>query len=273
MSGGKRVFITGGASGLGRALAERYAKAGWRVAIGDINDQRGAETLSVLKGLGGVAEYCRCDVTQESDLIKVAAWLEQNWGGVDLVFNNAGVALSGNIEDVSLDDWQWVVDIDLLGVVRGCKAFVPLFKRQGSGHLVNVASLAGLVHPPRMAPYNTVKAAVVSLSETLYAELAASGIAVSVVCPGFFRSNLAETARTSDADSKRRTTRLVNKARRTSDDIAKVVIRGVERREFRILPDVDGRKAWRLKRMLPFPLFVKALNRMFTSGYKAAKAR
>src|SRR3546814_13789456 len=95
----------------------------------------------------------------------------EQFGGVDLLFNNAGVAQSGPIDETTMDDWQWIVDINLLGVVRGCRVFTPLMKTQGSGVIVNIASMAGLIHPPQMAAYNTTKAAVVALSETLKAEL------------------------------------------------------------------------------------------------------
>src|SRR5687767_3586044 len=125
-----RIFITGGASGLGRALAERCAKAGWRVCIGDVHDARGAETVAALKALGAEADFVRCDVTREEDLISVRDRLDTTWGGVDVVVNNAGVAQAGGIEDVSIDDWRWIVEINLLGVVRGCRVFTPVFRKQ-----------------------------------------------------------------------------------------------------------------------------------------------
>jgi len=102
----KRIFITGGASGLGRALAERYGRAGYRVCIGDINKKRGAETLSALRGLSVEAHFIDCDVTGEKDLQVAAKWLQVEWGGVDIVVNNAGVAVAGGIDEQSLADWQ-----------------------------------------------------------------------------------------------------------------------------------------------------------------------
>ncbi len=141
----RRVFITGAASGLGRALAERYARAGARVCLADIDDVRGAEALAQLQAGGATAHYLHCDVTSEADFEAAADWLRENWGGVDIVVNNAGVAQMGAIDATPLADWRWIVDINLLGVVRGCRAFAPLLRAEGGGTLVNIASMAGLV--------------------------------------------------------------------------------------------------------------------------------
>ncbi|WP_373096877.1 SDR family oxidoreductase [Zhongshania sp.] len=263
----KRVFITGGASGLGLALAKCFADAGYWVCIGDVNDGRGAEALAVLQAKT-TAHYCHCDVTQESALQTAADWLLSEWGGVDVVVNNAGVATAGGITEFPLSDWEWVVDINVLGVVRGCKVFAKLMQAQGSGHLVNIASLAGLISPPKMASYCATKAAVVAISEVLTLELDPDNIAVSVVCPSFFRTNLAESVRASDPDSQAATQRLVNKAKLGADEIASRVFAAIEKREFYILPHPEGRKIWRLKRWLPFPRFrammLKQTNRMMS---------
>src|SRR3546814_5641416 len=134
--------------------------------------------------------YIHCDVRSEADLITAREQMVKQFGCVDLLFNNAGVAQSGPIDETTMDDWQWIVAINLLGVVRGCRVFTPLMKTQGSGVIVNIASMAGLIHPPQMAAYNTTKAAVVALSETLKAELHRYGIQVSVVCQAFFRTKI-----------------------------------------------------------------------------------
>jgi NAD(P)-dependent dehydrogenase (short-subunit alcohol dehydrogenase family) len=257
----KRVFITGGASGFGRALAERWGRAGARVCIGDIHDARGAETLTALKALGATAHSLRCDVTKEDDLQAASDWLEESWGGVDIVVNNAGVAIGGGITEISLDDWRWIVDINLLGVVRGCKVFTPLFRKQQGGHFVNISSMAGLIHPPMMSAYNATKAAVVALSETLRVELAPHHIAVTVVCPSFFRTNLTETMRSGNADVARITNKLVNNAKRGADEIAELTFRGVERGDFHVLTHTDGKVAWMLKRLAPFSLYAEVLSR------------
>ncbi|MBQ0795882.1 MULTISPECIES: SDR family oxidoreductase [Zhongshania] len=269
--GSKRVFITGGASGLGRALANRFADAGYSVCIGDVDDGRGAEALAELKAKGQ-AHYVNCDVTKEHALQSAADWLLSNWGGVDIVINNAGVASAGGIAEFSMDDWEWIVNINLLGVVRGCKVFTRLMREQGSGHIVNIASLAGLIYPPKMASYCATKAAVVALSETMSLELDADNINVSVVCPSFFRTNLAESVRASDADSQAATQRLVNKAKLGADEIAGRVFNSIEKGEFYILPHPEGRSIWRLKRWLPFKryraMMLKQTARMMTNKRK-----
>ncbi len=272
---GHRVFITGGASGLGRALAERYARAGWRVCIGDLDDTGNAGTLAALRAARAdvVCHALRCDVTREQDLEAAAAWLREHWGGVDVVVNNAGVAQVGSIGDTPIADWQWIIDINLLGVVRGCKVFTPIFRAQGRGHLVNVASMAGLLHPPGAAAYNATKAAVVALSETLELELGPDNIAVSVVCPAFFRTNLATSARASDSDSAVMVRKLVGRSKHSAEEIAELVFRGIERRDFHILTHREVKVAWLLKRFLPFSLYLAGMRRELQRGEARRKRR
>lgn len=267
--GQARVFITGGASGLGRALAERFASAGYSVCIGDVNDERGAETLAVLQA-STTAHYLHCDVQQEADLQAAADWLKQHWAGVDIVVNNAGVATAGAIDSFPMADWQWVMDINVLGVVRGCKVFTPLLREQGGGQLVNVASLAGIIHPPKMASYCATKAAVVALSESLSLELERDNIAVSVVCPAFFRTNLAESLRASDPSSTAMTQKLVNKAKVGAEEIAEKVYKGVQRRDFHILTHSDSKRFFMLKRLLPYKLYRHIMLKN-TAGMMRAK--
>jgi NAD(P)-dependent dehydrogenase (short-subunit alcohol dehydrogenase family) len=257
----QRVFITGGASGLGRALAERYAREGWRVCIGDLDVERCADTLSALQQHSPHSHALACDVTREVDLQAAADWLTQHWDGVDVVINNAGVAQMGGIGDATLTDWQWIVDINLLGVVRGCKVFAPLLRAQGGGQLVNIASMAGLIYMPQAAAYNATKAAVVALSETLQLELAADNIGVSVVCPAFFRTALAQNMRASDPQLEALTKRLVERARIGPDEIAQLVFDGVARREAHILTHPGARRTWLLKRYLPYAWYLAMVRR------------
>lgn len=261
MSAGLRVFVTGGASGLGRALAEGYAREGARVLIGDVNAERGEQTLAALRALQPEAHYLACDVTREQDLQAAAEWMQANWGGADLVINNAGVADMGPVEAMPLADWQWMVEINLLGVVRGCKAFIPMFKRQRGGVLLNIASMAGLVHPPFAGAYNATKAAVVALSETLKAELEPDGVRVSVACPAFFRTNLGESLRTRDPRYARWMKKLVDESTIDADSVARRIRAGVARGEFRILTHPQAKRFWLLKRLLPYRLYEAAMRR------------
>jgi NAD(P)-dependent dehydrogenase (short-subunit alcohol dehydrogenase family) len=254
----QRIFITGGASGLGKAMALRFARAGWKVCIADLNDARGAETLAAL---GRDGRFLRCDVTREEDLRAAAETLQARWGGVDVVVNNAGVAQAGAIEDVSIDDWRWIIDINLLGVVRGCKVFTPLFRRQGHGHFVNVASMAGLLDVPMMSSYNATKAAVVSLSETLHNELAEANIGVSVVCPSFFKTNLGDSLRTTDPRLGATMARLLERSAITADDVANDVFQAVEKRRFYVLSHAEGRRAWLMKRFLPRAIYARVMRK------------
>jgi len=257
---GKRIFITGGSSGLGRALAGRYAREGWRVCIGDLDAAKGELALSGLP-TGAERRFLRCDVTREEELAAAARWLEESWGGVDVVVNNAGVAVSGGIAETALADWQWIVDVNLLGVVRGCKVFTPLFRKIGGGQFVNIASMAGLVHPPMMSAYAATKAAVVALSEALRLELAPDRITVTVVCPGFFRTGLADAARAASPQIDGVTRALVLRARRTAPEMAELIYRGVSRGDFMVLTHRDGKISWMLKRLLPFAVYSRVLER------------
>jgi NAD(P)-dependent dehydrogenase (short-subunit alcohol dehydrogenase family) len=262
-----RIFITGGASGLGRATALRFARAGFRVCIGDVHDARGEETRALL---GPEGLYLRCDVTREEDLRAAAAELERRWGGVDVVMNNAGVAGAGAIEDVSLADWQWIIDINLLGVVRGCRAFVPMLKRQRSGHIVNVASMAGLLDVPLMSSYNATKAAVVSLSETLDNELAEHGVGVSVVCPSFFKTNLSESMRATDPGLHVAMNKLLDRGKLTAEDVADQIFDAVQAKVFYVLPHADGRRAWRMKSLLPRSVYTALIRKQLRKLQKRA---
>lgn len=254
----KRILITGGASGLGRALAARYAADGWRVLIGDIDERRGRETEAAL---GGEVRYRALDVTEEASLVAVRDWLEAEWGGLDMLVNNAGVAAAGRIERIPAADWDWVLDINLMGVVRGCRVFVPLFKRQGGGHIVNIASMAGLLNAPVMANYNVAKAGVIALSETLRFELAPWGIRTTVACPSFFQTNLGESLRTPEPGMSETVEKLLASSELDADDVARIIRDGAARGRFMILPHAAARRAWRIKRFLPW-LFNRSMGKL-----------
>lgn len=250
----RRILVTGGASGLGAALVRAFTARGERVIATDL-----AETAP--QGLPAGAEYLRLDVTSDEDWARALTHVERHWGGLDVLVNNAGVAAGGRIDVLTVQDWRWITEINLFGVVRGCRTFTPLFKRQGRGHIVNIASMAGLVHPPVMGSYNAVKAAVVALSETLHHELGPYGVTTSVVCPSFFRTNLASSLSGSDPMVEASATKLINGSKLTADDIAAQVLKGVDRGRPLILTDRPGRLALRAKRVLR-PLYDRTMRRV-----------
>ena len=234
----QRVLVTGGASGLGAALVRRYAAAGARVLSCDLRPQQHAPAGVVPR---------RLDVRSDEDWEAARAWVEAEWGGLDVLVNNAGVAGGGRIELCSLEEWRGIFEVNLFGVVRGTRAFVPMLKAQGSGWVVNTASLAGLVHPPGMGSYNAAKAAVVAFSETTAHELAPYGVGCSAVCPSYFRTNLVDSLRGADTDLAEHVARLVRESPISADDIAAAVLEGLERGEELILPDEPATAAYALK--------------------------
>jgi len=260
----QRVFITGGASGLGFALAKQYVQQGASVCIADLNEEAGTQAQKELQSIAGPDAsvlFMRCDVTRDQDLQHAAKEIETNWGGLDVLVNNAGVAHAGPIVDATLEDWNWILDINLMGVVRGCRAFIPLLRKQSRGTIMNVSSMAGLLDVPNMTLYNASKAAVVSLSETLQNELAPDNIQVSVVCPSFFRTNLGTSMRTTIDGMHKTLDKLMSKSDLDADGVARCIIQGVNSNTFYILPHKKARKLWRLKRWLPRSLYAKLIQK------------
>ena len=238
----RRVLVTGGASGLGAAFVAAFLQRGDRVVIADLQPP-------VDPALVAGAEQIRLDVTSDADWAAALAWVEEQWGGLDVLVNNAGIAAGGRIDVIGIDEWQRVIDINLLGVVRGCRTFVPAMKAQGGGHIVNTASLAGLVHPPAMSSYTAVKAGVVALSESLSYELDPFGIFVSAVCPGFIRTPLAASITGTDPVANKVAARLIEKSPYTAAQVATAVMDGIDNRQMVILPDRAARIAVRTKRV------------------------
>ena len=255
----KRVFITGAGSGLGKALALRFAADGWRVAVTDVDLAAASQTLSEVLSTGGSGFADVCNVTSEESFAAIAARLQREWNGVDVLVNNAGVATKGTVAESSLEQWQWVLNINLLGCVRGARAIIPLLTAQGSGHIVNIASFAGIANPPAMASYNAAKAAVISLSETLRHELEAQGVSVSVVCPSFFKTNLIATSRQASPEQgdepspqmDRIVQRLMEKSSITADSVATDIFDAVRNKRFLVLVNADDKRQVLLKRLSP----------------------
>jgi NAD(P)-dependent dehydrogenase (short-subunit alcohol dehydrogenase family) len=258
----QRVLITGAASGLGRALALQYAAQKFRVAIVDIDPAGAAETLAQVERAGGSGFSETLDVRSEADFERVRERLERDWGGLDILINNAGVASMGDTLAAPLDEWQWMLDINLLGVVRGVRALGPMLKRQRAGHIVNIASFAGLAGAPGMASYGVAKAGVVALSEQLRAELYPHGVGVSVVCPSFFTTNLMSSVRGATDAGKALVARWMQASPVDAADIAALIARAVESREFLLIPHPKARWQFRLKRIWPERYFHKMVDKV-----------
>ncbi|WP_309646835.1 SDR family NAD(P)-dependent oxidoreductase [Nocardioides sp.] len=228
---GQRVLVTGAASGLGEALADAFEARGDQVLRTDVSP--------------GVELHL--DITQDADWAAALAHVEETWGGLDVLVNNAGVAGGGRLDVATMDEWQWITEINLFGAVRGTRTFVPMFKRQGSGRIVNTASLAGLVHPAGMASYNASKAAVVALTETTGHELSSYGVTAHVICPSYFKTNLMSSLQGADTALAAVMTKLVDNSPVSAADIARAVLEGLDRGDEIIVPDQAARDAYGLK--------------------------
>jgi NAD(P)-dependent dehydrogenase (short-subunit alcohol dehydrogenase family) len=249
-----RAVVTGAGSGLGRAFCLELAKDRGRVLAADINLAAAEETVRLVKEAGAEAVAVRCDVAKPAEVEGLAAAVESAFGGVDLVVNNAGVAVGGPVGDVPLDDWAWIMGINLWGVVYGCHTFIPRLRAQGSGHILNVASAAGLLSAPLMGPYNVTKAGVVALSETLAGELAGTGVGVTVLCPTFFQTNIGRSGRVHGGEGASDTAKLeelMARARVQAPGVARAALAAAAAGKLYALPHVDGRWLWRLKRLVP----------------------
>lgn len=191
---GKVAFVTGAASGLGLSMAKDFASRGCKIMLAD-RDAEGLEAAhKALSGAGFEVASVVCDVAKVEDVQKAADATLAAFGKVHIVANNAGVALDGQPGKTPVEDWKWIVDINLLGVVYGVEVFEPIIRGQGEGgHFINTASMAGHVSSPMMAPYHATKFAVVGYSESIKAPLAASGIGVSVLCPAWVKTKIHTT--------------------------------------------------------------------------------
>ena len=249
-----RMMITGAGSGLGREIALRWAREGWQLALSDVNEAGLLETLQLVRDAGGDGFTQRCDVRDYSQLTAFAQACEEKLDGIDLIVNNAGVASGGFFGELSLEDWDWQIAINLMGVVKGCKAFLPLLEKS-KGKIVNVASMAALMQGPAMSNYNVAKAGVVALSESLLIELKMHEVSVHVVCPSFFQTNLLDSFRGPTPAMKAQVGKLLESSPISAADIADYIYEEIAKGEFMILPHEQGRMAWALKKQNPQLLY------------------
>jgi NAD(P)-dependent dehydrogenase (short-subunit alcohol dehydrogenase family) len=192
---GRAAVVTGGASGIGLALAGRLGSAGARVAIADVDAEALDSGARQLRGTGCEVLPVRCDVAAPDQVDALRETVLEHFGTVHIVCLNAGVAPTGPVLQTSLEDWRWVLDVNLLGVVNGLGSFGDILLDQGEGHLVLTASMAGLVATPMLGAYSASKHAVIAVAETLFHELSGTGVGVTVVCPGLVRTRIFESER------------------------------------------------------------------------------
>ena len=200
---GKVAVITGGASGLGRAMAERFARAGMRIVLADVEPKALARAEAEMKAAGAQVIGVRTDVSKAAEVEALAQKTLAAFGAVHVVANNAGVAEGGSVWDNTAADWEWVLGVNVWGVIHGVRVFTPIMLAQGSeGHIINTASVAGLISPPGMGIYCVSKHAVVTLSECLHRDLAqkAAKVKCSVLCPAYVPTGIADSGRNRPAD-------------------------------------------------------------------------
>jgi NAD(P)-dependent dehydrogenase (short-subunit alcohol dehydrogenase family) len=193
---GRTAFVTGGACGIGFALGRAFAEAGMKVMLADIETEALSAAVNSLHNVGPAVRGIVCDVADPAGVDRAAKETIEAFGNVHVVCNNAGVAAAGGIDNISLDNWRWVIDVNLMGVLHGIRAFLPHIRKHGEGgHIVNTASMAGMNGGLGFSPYTAAKFAVVGLSEGLAEQLRPHGIGVSVLCPHFVRTRIGESGR------------------------------------------------------------------------------
>lgn len=254
-NGPRLVLVTGAASGLGLELAKQFLDKGDRVILTDIHASA-PDSLNQLDQLSGDWSYRPLEVTSEDDWNAVAEDIDE----LDVLISNAGIAVGGSVDSTSLETWQRALDINLLGSVRGVRALSPKIAK--GGRISLTASLAGLVHAPSMATYNTTKAATVALGETLDAELRHRKISVSVICPQFFKSGLASSLTGDDESADDLARWLLNNTWLDAATIARRAVKGIEARRVVVTPDAFAAFNWYSKRFtrIPHLMAVRAIG-------------
>ncbi|MGW2382128.1 SDR family oxidoreductase [Streptomyces sp. NPDC001658] len=257
--GGQLVLVTGAGSGIGRATAFAFAEAGARVVAVDRDAEAAARTAELSRLLGAPRSWAETvDVSDEQAMEKLAAKVAAEYGVVDVLVNNAGIGLGGSFFDTTPEDWKKVLDVNLWGVIHGCRLFGRQMTERGQGgHIVNTASAAAYQPSKALSAYGTSKAAVLMLSECLRAELAGQGIGVSAICPGFVNTNITSTARFAGVDAEeekrrqKRTARLYGLRNYPPEKVADAILRAVVRNEAVVPVTPEARGARLLSRLAP----------------------
>src|SRR5262249_25867294 len=246
----KIAIVTGGASGIGEALAEALSERGTLTVIADLNGEGARRVADKIKQRGGRAEAVTLDVSDAEEVQRLVDETVAKHGRLDFIFNNAGIGVGGEVQNLKLEDWRRVIDINLMGVIYGTSAAYQVMIRQGFGHIVNTASLAGLISGPGMAPYVAAKHAVVGLSKSLRVEAAIYGVKVTAVCPGFIQTGIYD-AGTYRNFSKEQLLKKIPFKMLPSQDAAQIILRGIEKNKAIIAFPFYARFFWWLHRLSP----------------------
>lgn len=247
------AVITGAGSGIGRALAIALASEGCHCALVDLDPAGLAETNTLLAPHGVHTSEHTVDVTDRSRMEALPEEVIRAHGKVNLLFNNAGITLQKSFEDHTLEDWEKVLGINLWGVIYGCKFFLPYLKQVDQAHIVNTSSMAAFMGMPTQATYSSTKAAVRAISETLYAELAADGIGVTVVHPGAIKTNImrAHLAESSNVEVARATMEKVERFAMEPEKAVAKILKAVKKNKLRVVIGIDAKLTDVLKRLMP----------------------
>jgi NAD(P)-dependent dehydrogenase (short-subunit alcohol dehydrogenase family) len=261
---GKVVVVTGAGSGIGRSSARLFARLGAKVHVADLNGESAEDVRAEIAGAGGAAVAHTVDCSDPADFEALAARVYDQDGAVDVLHNNAGIGHAADIEETTVEDWQRVIGVNLLGVAFGVQAFTPRMLRQGrKAAIVNTASMAGLVAAPKMAPYCASKFGVVGMSESLNAELSPRGIYVGAVCPGIINTPITRSAIMRGEPAERREAAIGFYAKRgaSPDTVAEAVVDAVRKRKLiQPVPASQVTPLWMLKRLAPRVSQVVARN-------------
>jgi NAD(P)-dependent dehydrogenase (short-subunit alcohol dehydrogenase family) len=259
----KRAFITGGGGGLGRALSLKLAGDGWTIGISDIKAEGLVESAQLIEKAGGKAYTYQFDVSKREEFKKAFDDFISKTNGIDLLINNAGVGDGGLVGEYALENWEWITGINQMAAIYGSHFAIPIMKQQKSGYIISIASAAGLANMPNMGMYNVTKAAVISLMETIYAEVKAFGIGASVVCPTFFRSNIMQFNR-GDKNAAAMGQTIISRAKFAPDDVADYILTSAGKGKFYILHPWQAKMVFHVKRFFPM-LFLNQKAKRFAS--------
>lgn len=258
----KRAFITGAGSGLGRQFSLELAGDGWILGLADFNKRSLAETTELVQAAGGTPHSFVFDVSDRKAYQRNAKRFLKTAGGLDLLINNAGVGDGGDVGEYSLENWEWLIGINVMGVVHGCHFFLDSLKSQGGGHIINMSSAAAYSNLPSMSAYSATKAAVLSLSEVLDSELAPHGVGVSAVTPTFIQTNIMQHSRGRDEERSELTRLLLKTSGLTPQKVVPMILDQAGRGKLHIVFPFRARLARWMTRLAPW-LWRRIKTRVF----------